>query len=104
MSLRRQAGELTIIDPGSDKPIVEVATVQCVHCGGHYVPRPGSGIVRGFCFRCNGPICGPGCKDCVPVDQLLENIEQGRPDDFRPVVSKPFAQDVSGSKLWLPSD
>lgn len=83
--MSREAGYVAIVDPGSDKPILEARTLQCVHCGGHWVPRPGSGIERGFCTRCNGPVCGRGCAECVPAEQMLENIEQGRPLDFRPI-------------------
>ena len=77
--MRRQAGEITITDPGSDRPLVTAATVQCVHCGQHWRPMPGSGRVRGFCARCNGPVCGPSCAECIPAEQQLENIEAGRP-------------------------
>lgn len=32
---------------------VEVAhTLQCPHCGQHFVSYPGSGALRGFCFKC----------------------------------------------------
>jgi hypothetical protein len=81
---KTEAGLIVVSDPGSDKPLLEVPTLQCVHCGGHWVPQSGSGRVRGFCQRCMGPICGPGCAECVPVEQYLENMEKGRPDDFRP--------------------
>ena len=74
----RESGYLLVMDPGSDKPILEAATLQCVHCGGHWVPRPGSRRVRGFCTNCHGPICGPGCQQCVPAEQLLENLERGQ--------------------------
>lgn len=86
MAIRRDDGYVIISDPGSDKPILEIASVQCVHCGGHWIPQPGSGKIRGFCMRCNGPICGPGCQECVPTDLLLENMEKGRPLNFRPIV------------------
>lgn len=83
--MKREAGLLTIYDPDCDAPLQEQATVQCVHCGGHWVPHPRSGTTRGFCMRCNGFICGPGCADkCVPVEQYLENLEKNRPDDFYP--------------------
>lgn len=82
----RDQGLFVVSDPGADKPLLEQRTVQCVHCGGHYHPSPGSGRVRGFCANCNGPVCGPGCAACVPLEQLLENYEKGRPLDFRPVV------------------
>lgn len=84
--MSREAGRVEVIDPGADQPLLVVGTLQCCHCGGHWVPRPGSGTVRGFCQNCNGPVCGPGCAACVPAEQMLENIEKGRPLDFRPVV------------------
>ena len=66
-------------------------TLQCVHCGGHWQIIPGSGRVRGWCGRCNGPTCGPRClvgADCVPVEQLLENMEHGRSYDYRQIISR----------------
>jgi hypothetical protein len=69
-SVRRPAG--AIILDGQ-----EVAnTLQCVHCGAHWVPRRGSGITRGFCKRCMGPICGPRCQECVPFEKWLDKVEK----------------------------
>lgn len=82
----RQAGEITIADPGSDKPLLVVATMMCCHCGRHIPYRPGSGVVRGWCQRCNGMTCGPQCEACRPTEQLLENLEKGRPADYRPII------------------
>ncbi len=82
----REHGTATFIDPGSDKPLLEVSTLQCVHCGGQWIPKPGSGRVRGFCMNCNGPICGHGCHECVPVDLYLTNLEKGREPNFKPIV------------------
>lgn len=93
--MSREAGIVIISDPGADKPLDEIATLQCVHCGGHFPHRPGSGITRGFCMNCNGPVCGKSCAKCVPEEQLLENIEKGRPEDFKP---------VSVGTLWLPEN
>ena len=60
----------------------EVAcTVQCVHCGGHWIPVQFSGRVRGFCMLCKGPICGPGCQECVPYERQLEIREGTRKAD-----------------------
>lgn len=84
--MSKQSGEITIADPGSDKPVLVVATMQCGHCGRHWIPRPGSGIVRGFCQRCMKPICGPGCESCRPVEVYLDNLEKGRPADYRPII------------------
>lgn len=80
------AGEVTISDPGADKPLFEAATLCCCHCGGHWLPQPGSGKERGWCRNCAGYVCGPGCVECVPVEVMLENIEQGRPLHFRPIL------------------
>ena len=89
------------------------------NCGGHFA-RPdmtaeiGSQrakilrVGRGWCINCNGYICGASCLKCVPVEQYLENIEHGRPDDFVPVqvsFSLPDAA-VPGAKvgdIWTPS-
>lgn len=78
-------GHVTYFDPGADKPLQEIKTIMCVHCGGHWIPTPGSGRVRGWCQNCHGFVCGPGCAECVPVEQYLENMEKGRPDNWRPV-------------------
>jgi hypothetical protein len=79
-----------------------VGTHQCCHCGGHWAPRPGSGIRRGFCLRCNKLTCGkPGCDPCVPVEQLLDNIEKGRALDYRPIVATSGWQPLTGTPLTL---
>jgi len=58
---------------------VEVAqTLQCCHCGGHWVSRRGSGIIRGFCVRCMKPTCGGiRCDPCIPFEKRLEMMEKG---------------------------
>jgi hypothetical protein len=84
----RQMGEISIADPGSDKMLIRAGTFQCCHCGAHHRIRPGSGILRGWCHRCSAFFCGPSCEPCVPTEQMIENIEQGRPLDFHPVRIK----------------
>lgn len=85
---RTEHGTATFIDPGADKPLLTVATVQCVHCGGQFAIQPGSGKIRGICTRCMGPVCGPGCNECVPVEVLLESMEKGiTPDQVRRFVA-----------------
>ena len=79
-------GELILSDPGSDKPVLTVGTLSCCHCGLHFVVQPGSGRTRGFCMNCNGPVCGPACAACVPTEQFLDNLEKGRPVDYRPII------------------
>lgn len=83
---KKEFGRIIAVDPGADRPILEISTMQCCHCGGHFYPQPGSGIVRGFCQRCMGPVCGPGCAECVPEEQYLENMEKGRAHNFRPII------------------
>ena len=57
----------------------EYDTLQCVHCGGHWVVQPGSGKKRGFCLKCTGPLCGKKrCFRCVPFEKSLEILEGRR--------------------------
>jgi hypothetical protein len=57
----------------------EVATtLQCCHCGLHYVSRRGSGIRRGFCLKCMQVTCGKQeCMTCTPYAAEL-GMNQGR--------------------------
>ena len=66
-----------IIVSGPDGFLHEADTLQCVHCGMHWELQPGSGKIRGYCGRCNGPVCGPKCAECVPIERQLEIIENG---------------------------
>ena len=71
----RPAGTLIITDP--DLPhTVHKDTMQCVHCGRHWVVVPGSGRVRGWCKKCMGPHCGKTCERCVPFEKQLEAMER----------------------------
>lgn len=82
---RKDGGLLEVF--GSDGGMKTFKTVPCVHCGGQFIPTPGSGRIRGFCQNCNGFVCGPSCMACVPAELLLENMEKGRPEDFRPIIA-----------------
>ena len=77
------ASTFTVTAP--ERPTLESDMLACVHCGSHFPINASSGKTRGFCTRCNGPVCGPGCVECVPYEQWLENREQGKPDNHRPV-------------------
>lgn len=67
--------------------VIQTDTVSCCHCGRVWMWVPGSGRRRGFCQCCNQFTCGStACDKCVPVEQLLENIEQGKPLDHRPTI------------------
>lgn len=55
---------------------IERDTVQCVHCGMHYIVQPGSGKQRGFCLKCMGATCGQAqCHTCVTIAQRLDMHE-----------------------------
>lgn len=52
-------------------------TLQCPHCGGHFVPVQGSGKRRCWCLKCCAVTCGrPECDECVPIEKQLELIEK----------------------------
>lgn len=70
-SVLRPSGTI-IVD---DRAVAD--TVQCVHCGGHFVMVKGSGKTRGWCFKCNGMICGPSCRECLPKEKWLDMKEKG---------------------------
>lgn len=83
--MKKYSGELITTPHGSDKAIRH-GTLSCVHCQRTWVHTPGSGKVRGWCGRCNGPICSAECAEkCVPLEQMIENIEHGRELDYRPI-------------------
>lgn len=55
-------------------------TLQCVHCSAHWASQPGSGIKRGWCLNCKGPLCGSElCDVCIPLEKRLQGWEGGRP-------------------------
>lgn len=63
-------------------------THQCCHCGGHFMISPGSGKVRGFCVKCGSVTCGAHqCDPCLPTEMWIDNVEAGRPLDFRRIQS-----------------
>jgi uncharacterized ferredoxin-like protein len=53
-------------------------TLQCEHCGYTWIPIMGSGKVRGWCNKCNGPTCGSKeCHECLPMQKRIEQYEKG---------------------------
>lgn len=67
-----------LFDGGSATGWTQIGdTLQCVHCGGHWMPVPGSGRRRGWCYRCDGPLCGHDvCFTCIPEEKWLELCER----------------------------
>lgn len=52
------------------------STLQCPHCGGHFISTPGSGIRRTFCTRCHAVTCGHrNCDECIPFEAKLDFVE-----------------------------
>ena len=55
------------------------STLQCPHCGTHFVSMRGSGARRAWCVRCQAVTCGAlACDACVPVEARLEHAEGGK--------------------------
>lgn len=54
-------------------------TMTCVHCGHLWIPIKGSGIIRGWCTNCNGPLCGShDCFECKDFRKKLDEYEKGK--------------------------
>jgi hypothetical protein len=52
-------------------------TLQCPHCGGHFLSVRGSGARRGFCMNCMAVTCGhPSCDACIPIEKKLGILEK----------------------------
>ncbi len=51
----------------------EVATtLQCPHCGGHFISRKGSGHRRTFCVKHMAVTCGAtACDPCTDLERVL---------------------------------
>lgn len=70
----RQDGYLVVSGPDGT---TEHDSLQCRHCGGHFLVVPGSGKRRGWCLMCSGPTCGKeGCVQCMPFEKRLEAFER----------------------------
>ena len=80
-----------ISTPVEGGPTEERDLVQCVHCQYSWVWEPGSGKLRGYCTRCNGPVCGHrACRErgCVHHEQLLHAIEEQRTVASLPITAR----------------
>ncbi len=80
--------------------------IRCVHCSAHFVNLKLPGKERGWCMKCNGPVCPKKeCDECYPFMEFLENVERGLPPGQRR-ISAAIRGDVpqGDGKLVLPSD
>lgn len=69
---RKAKGQIIITNLNGDTEYKE--TMQCAHCGKHWVLKPGSGRKRGFCMLCNQVTCGQEqCEiRCVPQEVMCD--------------------------------
>jgi len=74
---RQPNGEITFYN--SDGSYTKFYTAQCVHCGLFWTVVPGSGRTRGFCYGCNGMLCGGYfcMTNCEYVEKMFERQEKG---------------------------
>ena len=71
------------------------STLQCPHCGCHFLSVPGSGTIRAFCFRCMAVTCGKlECNTCIPVEAQLEHRE-GSKTLYDDVIKEMISQGAS---------
>jgi len=53
-------------------------TMQCCHCGAHFIMVHGSGKTRGWCMNCGDLTCGkPRCNPCLPFEKRMTLYEKG---------------------------
>jgi len=66
---RKPKSIITIDDPEFNQQI-QMETKCCCHCRQHWVLKPGSGVTRGYCFKCGDVTCGrKACGTCVPYEK-----------------------------------
>lgn len=89
-SVLRPKGTGILMDP--DRPHEQQSDYrQCVHCQKVWKVEPGSGRLRGFCGKCNGPVCGPMCLECNGgIEKMNDDLEAGRAPGSRILVPVMF--------------
>ena len=51
-------------------------TYQCCHCSKHWIVKPESGRLRGYCTSCKKVTCGAKrCNVCLPFEAKLDYAE-----------------------------
>ena len=74
-SARSPMGGVLLFAPDGNH--IERDTVQCCHCGMHWMIEPGSGRKRGFCMKCMQVTCGEeNCMECIPTELKLDIHEK----------------------------
>lgn len=69
-------------DDGSKETVMDC--VNCAHCNRIWPIGDAVNLIfkgeMGFCRKCQHPICpGEGCKECIPVERMLEIKEGANP-------------------------
>lgn len=78
LTSRKASG--TVYTMGFWGELAEGQTLSCCHCQFTRVLKKGSGQVWHWCGSCAGYHCGgTQCRECVPIELRLENLEAGRP-------------------------
>lgn len=74
----KPSGHVVTYDLSGKK--IEQEMRQCAHCQFTWIYVPGSGAKRGYCFKCNGLLCGSkrcfeaSLRGCAPFqDVVLED-------------------------------
>ncbi len=61
-------------------------TLKCAHCSAHFLNVKIPGRERGWCARCNAPVCPKkACDNCTPFERVLEAMEKHLPLDQLPI-------------------
>jgi hypothetical protein len=72
----KESGAIIITTPAGE---TQRSTLQCCHCGNHFISVRGSGIQRGFCIPCGKVTCGAKrCMAHLPFEKRLDLIEAGK--------------------------
>jgi hypothetical protein len=79
VSSKQESGQMSFTQRDGSG-VAENSTLMCVHCQFHVQIRIGSGTERGFCFNCNGVVCGKQrCMEyCLPWEAMIEAMEGSR--------------------------
>ena len=70
-------GNLLVVDRFDGSRIEESDLRQCKHCQCLWKFEPGSGKLRGYCWKCAGHLCGKkACLEgCYPAMQRIDDSE-----------------------------
>lgn len=75
-TVRRPHGVLLAVHWDGTQEERDILT--CAHCQYTWMVEPGSGKKRGWCLKCQGPICGKArcMAECEPFERWLEAVER----------------------------